>query len=145
MDPDGQIRAVRGFSPFEPIGRLARLRDASGAPWFAPHEIAAAKRLRADWEAGQAGLARGSDWTAPPCSANARGPGNAREAALAIGMDARARVEASLGALAPQLRRVVEALCLHEIGLEQLERAERWPPRSAKIALKLALAQLACR
>jgi hypothetical protein len=143
MDRDGEARLVRGFSPLEPIQRLARLRDADGAPWLAPHEVAAAKRLRADWEAGQAGIAPGSDWTAPPRSGGARGPGSGREAALAIGLDARARVEASLAALAAPLRRVVEALCLHEAGLEEVEKAERWPPRSAKIALKLALAQLA--
>jgi hypothetical protein len=142
MDADGAMRGVRGYSPFQPILRLARMRDGKGAPWFAPHEIAAAKRLRSDWEAGQAGLTPGSDWTAPPRSANARGPGNGREAALAIGLDARARVEAQLAALAPPLRRVVEALCLKEVGLEEFEKAERWPARSAKIALKLALAQL---
>jgi hypothetical protein len=32
---------------------------------------------------------------------------------------------------------------LREEGLEALERAETWPVRSGKIALKLALAQLA--
>jgi hypothetical protein len=37
----------------------------------------------------------------------------------------------------------VEALCLNEVGLEAYERAEGWPARSAKIALKLALSQLA--
>jgi hypothetical protein len=72
-----------------------------------------------------------------------RGPGNAQEAALARRCDARRRVAEALDKLAPQLRRVVERVCLHEDGLEALERAERWPPRSAKLALKLGLAQLA--
>ncbi len=35
------------------------------------------------------------------------------------------------------------AAVLHEEGLEAIERAENWPPRSGKIALKLGLAQLA--
>jgi hypothetical protein len=143
MDGDGSVRTARGYAAFHPLIRLVQLRDGHGAPWFAPHEIAAAKRLRADWEAGQAGLAPGSDWTAPPRGGAARGPGNGREAALAIGLDARARVEASLAKLAPPLRRIVEAICLHEAGLEAFEKAQRWPARSGKIALKLALSQLA--
>jgi len=48
-----------------------------------------------------------------------------------------------LEALAQPLRRVVERACLHEDGLEALERAEGWPARSGKLALKLGLAQLA--
>jgi hypothetical protein len=59
--------------------------------------------------------------------------------------DARKRVAVALDALAPPLRRVVERVCLHEDGLEALERAEGWPARSGKLALKLALAQLAAR
>lgn len=49
----------------------------------------------------------------------------------------------ALSKLAPTLRRVVEQAVLHEQGLEAIERAENWPPRSGKIALKLGLAQLA--
>jgi hypothetical protein len=39
----------------------------------------------------------------------------------------------------------VERVCLYDDGLEALERAERWPARSAKVALKMGLAQLAAR
>jgi hypothetical protein len=52
-------------------------------------------------------------------------------------------LDQALSRLAPGLRRVVEHVCLREHGLEALERAESWPARSGKIALKLALAQLA--
>ena len=55
----------------------------------------------------------------------------------------RRRVSDALAKLAPPLRAVVERVCLREEGLEALERAEAWPQRSGKIALKLALAQLA--
>ncbi|MGE0046171.1 MAG: DUF6456 domain-containing protein [Hyphomonadaceae bacterium] len=143
IDKDGDLRAARGYSPFGAIDRLVKLRNVDGAPWLAPEEMSAAKRLRADWDAGQTGLVRGADWAAPPQSRNARGPGNGREASLAIGIDARARVDAALKSLAPPLRSVVEALLLRDCGLEEFERAQHWPPRSAKIALKLALAQLA--
>jgi hypothetical protein len=117
------------------------LRDATGKPWLSGAELAAAARLRADWEAGEQGLVRGSDWTAPPKGAAPRGAGS--DAALAAHCDARRRAAEALGRLAPALRRVVERVCLLEEGLETLERAEAWPARSGKLALKLALAQLA--
>lgn len=46
---------------------------------------------------------------------------------------------------APPLRRVVKRVCFNEDGVEALERAEGWPARSGKLALKMALAQLAAR
>jgi len=49
----------------------------------------------------------------------------------------------ALDSLAPALRRVVERACLSEEGLEEMERGEAWPARSAKVALKMALSQLA--
>jgi hypothetical protein len=134
---------VRGHDADPTVRRLAALRDASGAAWLSAAELAAAARLRGDWEAGERGLVRGSDWAAPPNGAAARGLRNAREGALAAHCDARRRVAGALVKLAPPLRRVVERVCLRDEGLEALERAESWPGRSGKIALKLALAQLA--
>ncbi len=125
------------------LGRLAALRDSNGAPWLADHEVRAAQTLRADWERAQRGLLHGSDWSAPPMGSSARGPANAQEKALAARCDARASYQAAIDTLAPPLRRVVEGVCLREEGLEGVERDESWPARSAKLALKLGLAQLA--
>ncbi|MBI1186893.1 MAG: hypothetical protein GC206_06100 [Alphaproteobacteria bacterium] len=143
IDADGDVRMGRGLDPMGAVRRLAHLRDGDGRPWLSATEMAAASRLRADWDQGQIGLTPMTDWSAPPTSGGARGPGDGRQAALARGLDARARVETALGALAAPLRRAVTAICLEECGLEQVERREGWPPRSAKVALKLALAQLA--
>lgn len=143
MDSDGEARAVSAVDAGGALRRLKALRGANGAPWLDHEEIAAAQRLYADWMLGQSGLIGGSDWSAPPRGNSARGPGNAREGALAALIDARARVDDALEALGPALRRVVERVCLREEGLEALERAENWPARSGKIALKLGLSQLA--
>ncbi|HVY85059.1 MAG TPA: DUF6456 domain-containing protein [Caulobacterales bacterium] len=143
VDADGDVRRARAVVAGAGLKRLAMLRDARGAPWLNPAELAAATRLREDWERGQIGLVRGSDWSAPPRGGSARGPGNAQEMAVGATCDARRRVEQALALLAPPLRRVVERICLAEEGLEALERAEGWPARSGKIALKLGLAQLA--
>jgi hypothetical protein len=143
VDADGDVVRLRGFDPDPAMRRLAALRGASGAAWLDDAELRAAQRLRDDWAASQAGLVRGSDWSAPPMGSGSRGPGNAQEAAMARRCDARRRVAEALDKLAPPLRRVVERVCLHEDGLEALERAQGWPARSGKLALKLGLAQLA--
>jgi hypothetical protein len=140
-DGEGLLRAARGHDADGAMRRLAALRDGAGKPWLNSNELAAAVRLRADWEAGEQGLVRGSDWGAPPKGAARRGAGG--DAALAAHCDARRRAAEALERLAPALRRVVERVCLREEGLEMLERAEAWPARSGKLALKLALAQLA--
>ncbi len=145
VDRDGDLRNVRGLETHAVLRRLAALQDQSGAHWLSGAELDVAARLRSDWELSQVGLVRGSDWAAPPQSGGARGPGNAVENAMIRHADARKRVAEALEALAPPLRRVVERVCLHEDGLEALERAEGWPARSGKLALKMALAQLAAR
>lgn len=145
MDAHGRAQAVRGFVQAGAVARLARVKDGDGRAWFEAAELAAAERLRLDWEAGQSGLVRTSDWSAPPRSGAGRGAGNSAEYAMSAGLDARRRVEDALAQLAPPLRRVVERVCFHEDGLEKLERMEGWPARSAKLALKFALAQLAQR
>lgn len=143
IDAAGRVKAVRGFEPSSVVRRLGALRDANGAPWLDARELAAASRLRAHWETGQAGLLRGSDLAAPPNAKGGRGPSSAQEAALAARCDARRGVEEALAQLAPPLRRAVERICLQEEGIEALERAEGWPARSGKLALKFGLAQLA--
>jgi len=142
IDQDGDQRLLRGVQRSDVLRRLASLRDTQGQPWLSEAELAAARRVRSDWEASQAGLTRGSDWSAPPLGAAARA-GNAQERAMAVRCDARRRVAAAMDALATPMRRIVERVCFHEDGLEMLERAEGWPARSGKLALKMGLAQLA--
>jgi hypothetical protein len=142
-DPDGKMRLVRGLARSAVIRRLGGLKDAAGRPWLTDAELRAAAEVRADWEASEVGIVRGSDWSAPPPGSGARGACSAQERALAARCDARRRLASALDALAPPLRRVVESVCIHEHGIEVLERTEGWPARSGKLALKLGLAQLA--
>jgi hypothetical protein len=143
VEADGRARTVRGHDADATIRRLAALRDGNGAAWLNAAEIAAAARLRRDWEMGERGLVRGSDWAAPPNGSGPRGASNRAELSAGAYCDARGRVYQALERLALPLRRVVERVCLREEGLEAMERGEGWPSRSGKIALKLALAQLA--
>jgi hypothetical protein len=141
MDRDGDVRIARGYDADRVLRRLSLLRDSAGRPWLDGAELTAAAKLKADWERSEIGTARGSDWTAPPKGSTPRAGG--MDGAIAAHCDARRRVSDALGRLAPPLRAVVERICLREEGLEALERAEAWPARSGKLALKLALAQLA--
>ncbi len=142
IDREGDERVVRGVARSNVLSKLAAL-NAHGKAWLSAAELQAAQVLRSDWEAAQAGLTRGSDWSAPPIGGGSRGAGNAQERAMAARCDSRRRVADALEALAPPLRRIVERVCLFEDGLEAIERGEGWPSRSAKLPLKLALAQLA--
>lgn len=143
VDGDGDVRVVRGAAQSKVLLRLAQLRDNAGAPWLSGVELRAAQALRHDWEAAQVGLSGGVDWSAPPMGGSSARATNGREAAMAARCDARRRCAQALDALADPLRRVVERVCIHEAGLEAVERAESWPARSGKLALKLGLAQLA--
>jgi hypothetical protein len=145
MDANGVARSARGHEPDDTVRKLSAMRDTTGAPWFSTDELAAATRLRSDWERGQVGLVRGSDFAAPPEGETARGAGNAAEHLAGARCDARRRVAEALASLALPLHRVVEAVCLSEQGLAAVERMHSWPPRTGKLALKLALAQLAAR
>lgn len=130
----GQMRRATAYVGGTVLARLQTLKDGAGQPWLDAAELAAAAQLRADWERGQIGLVRGSDWSAPPGAAPRSC--NAYEAAAGAAFDARRRVAEALEALAAPLRRAVERVCLHEDGLEALERAESWPARSGKLALR---------
>lgn len=142
VDADKSERVVRGVARSNVLRKLAALPGVDGGLWLSASELQAAQMLRNDWEASQAGLTRGSDWSAPPIGSS-RGASNAQERAMAARCDRARRVADALNALAPPLRRIVERVCLNEDGLEAIERGEGWPSRSAKLALKLGLAQLA--
>jgi hypothetical protein len=143
MDCDGDLYAVRGLVAGEAMARLARLKTTAGAAFFAADEIAAGARLAQDWAAGQVGMLRGADWAAPPRGGAKRNAGNGLETARAHSIDARARVDAALDGLPASAAALVRAACLEQTGLEIIERRSHWPARSAKVALKFALAQLA--
>jgi hypothetical protein len=56
---------------------------------------------------------------------------------------AQQRVRRAMSAVGPISAGLLIDVCGHLLGLEQIERARGWPPRSGKIALQMALCELA--
>ena len=121
-----------------PIAWLARRRDSRGQPWLTPAEIAAATRLRDDFErCGTQGRLT-MDWSGMPRS----GAGWTGVDPTDRGRAAQERVTGALAHAGPGLREVLERVILRGSALEAAERALDLPRRAGKTVLKLALGRL---
>lgn len=124
-----------------PLLWLHRRPGKDGAPQISAVEFAAGERFRADLTLAQmlprttvnwdAGLAAGTH-------AAMRGPAEASDASLA----ARQRVRLACKRLGPELSGLAIDVCGFLRGLDLIERERKWPARSAKVVLRLALAAL---
>jgi hypothetical protein len=124
-----------------PLAWLHRRRGRDGAPLVGDVEFAAGERLRRDFT--RAGLMPGltSNWRSDaPTGGGARGgPADLADSALA----ARDRVGRAVSAVGPDLGGLLVDVCCFLKGLEVVEAERRWPARSAKVVLRIALSRLA--
>jgi hypothetical protein len=126
-----------------PLAWLRRRLDKDGRPLVGDAQFEAGERLRADlWLAGMTPRVT-SSWSGLPT--DRRGGGSA-----GIGLEmadrlvaARQRVTAALDAVGTELAGILIDVCGHLRGLEEIERCEGWPQRSAKLVLTKALTALA--
>jgi DNA-binding MarR family transcriptional regulator len=140
-DVDGNARRVRYNLAESPVAALGRRRDKDGKPFLAPDLIAAAERLREDFELAQMGTRVAQNWDRfltvgdrgafSSSGGPAEGPRGARE-----------RVAAALRDLGPGLGDMVLRCCCYLEGLETAERRMGWAARSGKIVLRIALQRL---
>lgn len=127
-----------------PISLLARRKRAAGEkPWLAPHAVAAAERLRRDFEIAQLQPRVTANWSANintgKRSANPSDVAQLTDSAIA----AKLRFDRAIQAVGPELAGVLIDICCFVKGLETVERERRWPARSAKLVLRMALEGLA--
>ena len=130
------------FNDFEsPLYRLHSRQLANGRKYLDEHEFAAGERLRIDFERGQ--LQPNVTSNLGISSGRSKGGGHYKSAEISdFAIDARNRFRAAVTNLSPELADVAIDICCFLKGFETVEREKQWPPRSAKLMLKTALAEL---
>lgn len=141
VDEGGQSRRLRYNAAESPVAVLARRRDRGGQMFLSAELVAAAERLREDFELAQMGPRVAQNWERFLTGGD-RG-GFRADAGRAEGpRDARERVAAALRDLGPGLGDMVLRVCCFLEGLEQAEQRMGWSARSGKIVLRIALQRL---
>lgn len=141
-DRCGVRRPVRVNRDESPLGRLF---DPAGNPaeqFLTRAEFEAGERFRDDLAQSTLNPRLTMDWSAPPAGRAPRGPARDPAAASDAALFARARINKALDAVGKPLDRTLLDVMWRERGMDEIERAERWPRRSAKLALKLSLQRL---
>ncbi|MEM7566306.1 MAG: DUF6456 domain-containing protein, partial [Pseudomonadota bacterium] len=111
---------------------------AQGSGFLAAPEVAAADRLRADFETARMMPRLGVDW-----SVEARGGPSTGERQEDVMLAARDRLHGALKAVGPDLDGILTDVCCLLIGLSDVERKYALPQRSGKVVLRLGLRALA--
>lgn len=136
--PDERLRVNAAESP---AALLARRKGADGKPFLSADLLAAAERLREDFEIAQIGPRVAQNWDRFLTGGGSRGSFGGRGPAEGP-RDARERVAAALRDLGPGLGDVALRCCCFLEGLEATERRMGWSARSGKVVLRIALLRL---
>ncbi len=138
---DAGPRRIRYNLAESPVALLGRRRDRDGKPFLEPELVAAAERLREDFELAQMGPRVAQNWDRFLTGGD-RGAFQA-DGRLGEGPSlARSRVAAALRDLGPGLGDVALRCCCFLEGLEVAEKRMGWAARSGKIVLRIALMRL---
>jgi len=139
VETDAGITRVRVDADESPLDWLRRRKGRDGEPMIDEASHQAGERLRTDIML--AGLLPGvtARWDGMPRSGGTASPGEATDRMVA----ARQRLRNAFDAIGGDFGDLLLDLCGFLKGLEQIERERRWPARSAKIVVRLALARLA--
>lgn len=138
--PEGPGERMRVNVAESPVAMLARRKDGDGKPFLSADLIAAAERLREDFELAQMGPRVGQNWDRF-LTGNDRGQFGGSGPAEGP-RAARDRVAAALRDLGPGLGDVALRCCCFLEGLESTERRMGWSARSGKVVLRIALIRL---
>jgi transposase-like protein len=133
-------RKIRYNVSESPVASLARRKDKDGTPFLANDLVAAAERLREDFELAQMGPRVAQNWDRF-LTGGGKG-GLAHDGQGGGSSAARDRVAAALRNLGPGLGDVVLRVACFLEGMEAAEKRMGWSARSGKIVLRIALQRL---
>jgi hypothetical protein len=137
LDPHGAVKRNEAESP---LAWLARRKDRAGRPLLDPASFAAGERFRRDFALAGLQPRVTSNWSSPVSGA-ALGDRGMHISDLMVA--ARQRLDAALDVLGLELGSLIIDVCGFLKGLETIEAEHRWPARSAKVVLGIALGRLA--
>ena len=125
-----------------PLGWLARRRSPDGTPLISPAQFTAGERLRTDFTLAGLTPRVTASWT-PAAHSGRRGAPSDAAHFTDMRLAARQRLDRALTGCGPEFAGILLDVCCFLKGLEQVERERRWPSRSGKVVLMLALDRLA--
>jgi len=135
LDKSGAETSVTVNEAESPLGRLRHRKVVDTV------QFEAGERLRRDFTLAGLAPRMGVDLTQPLITGTR---GQKTEAPLTdMVLAAKQRFSAAMRAVGPGLNDILFDVCCHLRGLEEAERAKRWPARSAKVVLLIALDRLA--
>jgi hypothetical protein len=128
-----------------PLGWLRRHKDKSGRPLISATQLEAGERFRSDLWRAELTPRVTIDWSrigGGGIGSSQRRPGGSADTNDGT-VAAAQRIRRALGAVGPVSAGLLIDVCGHLIGVEEIERRRGWPVRSGKIALQIALSELA--
>jgi hypothetical protein len=138
--PDGHAEVIIDESE-SPLAWLARRKGRDGKPLIEGVQFLAGERLRGDFTRANLTPRVTANWD-PAVAQGRRGQGGGSTLTDLI-VASRERVRHALDAVGPEFSGLLLDVCCFLKGLEDVERERRWPPRSAKVVVQLALDRLA--
>jgi hypothetical protein len=126
-----------------PLAWLARRRGRDGRSLIEPHQLQAGERLRSEFTRANLMPRTTSNWESPISSGRRGAVDQGAGAFTQTMIAARQRVRQALDAAGPEFAGLLLDVCCFLKGLDDVERERRWPQRSAKVVLQLALDRLA--
>lgn len=143
VEHDGSREIVVIDASESPLAWLAKRKGKDGKPLLGAAAVAAGERFRAHLTLGRTLPRVTSNWSMPIALDRRSGAAGGGVELSEAAASARQRVGRALDAVGPELGGILVDVCGFLKGLEDVERERRWPPRTAKIVLGLALDRLA--